>query len=258
MADNDKLDGLPAQESPAAERSVSRRQFLSGIGAVGASFIFGGALVKGFLLPDETFAIPVSEGYLLVDPLKCSGCNTCMLSCSTVHHGRASLSLSRMQVQTDPFAAFPEGIMQNQCRQCPAPACVTACPTGANHVDTENGNVRTVDAAKCLGCEKCIEACPFAPTRVLWNHEDKHSQKCDLCADTPFWNEEGGAGGKQACVEFCPMKAITFVSEIPLQSGNAGYQVNLREDSPVWAKLGFPTSDSGDFDEHALANGSGH
>ena len=48
--------------------------------------------------------------------------------------------------------------------------------------------MRTVDVSKCIGCERCVNACPFTPGRALWNYEEKHAQKCDLCANTPFWN----------------------------------------------------------------------
>jgi protein NrfC len=257
MAENDKIDetGVPVEPG---QGKLSRRQFVTGAGILGFGAMLGGTFVKGILLPDETLAIPASKGYLIVDTKMCSGCDTCMLACATVHHGEASLSLSRIQVQTEPFVAFPEGIVQNQCRQCPFPACVEACPTGANHVDTEHGNVRTVDARKCIGCERCVAACPFTPARILWNNEEKHSQKCDLCTNTPFWNETGGIGGKQACVEFCPMHAIAFSEQIPAQTGVGGYQVNLRKDSPVWEKLGFPTSDSGDFTPEEAAAKTGH
>ena len=40
--------------------------------------------------------------------------------------------------------------------------------------------------------------------------EEKVSVKCDLGADTPFWEEKGGSGGKQARVEVCPMRVIKF------------------------------------------------
>jgi len=63
------------------------------------------------------------------------------------------------------------------------------------------------------------------------------SSKCDLCLDTPFWNEKGGPGGKQACVETCPMKAIKFVSVMPEQKETEGYDVNLRNDH--WLNLGL-------------------
>src|SRR5574340_1559529 len=221
MADNDitKADGEGKQ--------FSRREFITGVGGVGLGAVLGGFLVKGFFLPEEVFAVPASNGYLLVDTYKCATCATCMLSCSMAHYGRSSLSLSRIQVTNDPFAKYPDDVAQNQCRQCPYPACVDACPTGANHVDAANGNVRTVDESKCIGCERCVNACPFTPSRALWNFEKKTAMKCDLCAKTPYWNEDGGPGGKQVCVETCPMKAITYTSTLPVQS-DAGYNVNLR------------------------------
>ena len=58
-----------------------------------------------------------------------------------------------------------------------------------------------------------------------------------LCLDTPFWNEKGGSGGKQACVETCPMKAIQFKAVMPEQKETEGYDVNLRNDH--WLNLGL-------------------
>lgn len=245
-------------DSPGSRNGLTRRDFVVGAGLVGASAVFGGTIVRGIMLPDEIFAIPASQGYIVVDTKKCSGCESCMLACAVTHHGRASLSLARMQVQTDPFAAFPSGVVQNQCRQCPSAPCVMACPTGANHIDAEHGNVRAVDENKCIGCERCVQACPFTPSRVAWNFEERHAQKCDLCTDTPFWKEEGGIGGKQACVEFCPLHAVAFTPDIPMQNGDEGYQVNLRKDSPVWSKFGLPTSDSGDFTAAELGGTAAH
>lgn len=228
-------------------KQLSRREFVTSVGGIGVGAMLGGLFVEGLLMPDQTLAIPASEGYLLVDTKKCVGCESCMLACSLVHSGENNLSLSRIQIVTDPFAAFPNGAVQEQCRQCPYPACVKACPTGANHVDTEHGNVRTIDAAKCIGCERCIAACPFEPARVQWNNEGRHSQKCDLCTSTPFWSEKGGIGGKQACVETCPVHAITFTKDVPLQNGDAGYQVNLRKDDAVWKFSNLPDADNGEY-----------
>jgi protein NrfC len=167
-----------------------------------------------------------------------------MLSCTLAHTGRSNLNLSRIQVAYNPLGLFPHDCVQYQCRQCPYPPCVEACPTGANHADDATG-VRTVDAEKCIGCERCINACPFTPSRVQWNYEDKCAQKCDLCQDTPFWNEKGGPGGKQLCVEVCPMRALSFTASLPEQ-GNRGYDVNLRNEH--WAIIGFPM----DADGHVL------
>ena len=230
MADNDikKAEGT----------QLSRRQFITGVGGVGVGALLGGVLTQGFLAPDKVFAVPASQGYLLVDTKKCAGCTTCMMVCSLTHHGQVSYALSRIQITQDSFRSFPDDLSMNQCRQCPYPACADACPTGANHVDSANGNVRTIDAAKCIGCERCINACPFTPSRVEWNGVEKTAQKCDLCADTPFWNTDGGPGGKQACVEACPMKALSFTSSVPVQS-EKGYDVDLGHTSTAWSDFGF-------------------
>lgn len=224
-----------------APKGVSRRQFLAGVGGLGIGALLGGA-VTAVALPDDVFAVEASQGYLLVDTKKCGGCESCMLTCSLVHTGKENLALSRIQIAKSALAGFPDDSAQDQCRQCPYPECVEACPTGAMHADAETG-VRTVDEGKCIGCQRCISGCPFTPSRVQWNFEERHAQKCDLCKNTPFWNREGGPGGTQACVAVCPMKAITFTSELPVQS-DEGYDVNLRNEH--WSNLSFPIDNAGD------------
>ncbi len=184
-----------------------------------------------------TLELPASQGYLLVDTSKCQGCLTCMLACSLAHEGRENLSFARIQVIQDPFERFPADVTLEACRQCIDPACVKACPVEALYVDEKHGNVRTVDKEACEGCFRCVEACPFLPSRALWNFEEQRAMKCDLCADTPYWSEQGGAGGKQLCVEVCPVGAIRLSRKIPLQKGDRGYKVNLRGEA--WAKMGY-------------------
>lgn len=232
-------EGMPQPPSPQIEPSgLSRRQFLVGLGGLGIGAVIGGSIV-GLLLPDGVYAIEASDGYLLVDTKKCAGCQSCMLACSLVHSGKENLSLSRIQVSKNVLKGFGEDIFQYQCRQCPEPSCVNACPTGAMHVDPDT-NVRTVNEDKCIGCERCVEACPFTPSRVQWNFEERHAQKCDLCKNTPFWNHEGGPKGEQACVKVCPMDAIKFTNDIPVQT-DQGYDVNLR--TVHYARMAFPVDD---------------
>jgi len=236
MADIDKKETDVNVDVTADDSGFSRREFLTGVGGLGVGAVLGGALLKSIILPNEVLAIPASQGYLLVDTKKCSGCTSCMMACSLTHHGETNLALSRIQITQNPFEKFPNDIQMNQCRQCPYPACVDACPTGAMHADPETG-VRTVDEAKCIGCERCVNACPFTPSRALWNFEDKHAQKCDLCEGAEFWDEEGGVNGKRACEAVCPMGAIQFTTEIPEQT-STGYEKDMRTGT-VWDTLGF-------------------
>jgi protein NrfC len=260
------------------EKEISRRQFLkftgvvvagagAGVGISGCPAmtddggadggagsgggVDGGAGVGGSAgIDGSVVAIPVSEGYLVVDTKKCQGCVSCMIACSLVHEGKASLSMSRIQILQNSFEKFPNDVSIEQCRQCVNPLCVTACPTGALHADEDNGNVRRVDREKCIGCGKCVAACPYTPSRPIVApdaafQDAEKSRKCDLCANAPYLCDAegndvaGGPGGMQACVAICPVGAIAFTSEVPEQEGDSGYDVNLRDEK--WGELGYPT-----------------
>lgn len=221
------------------KKKYSRRDFLTISGTVVAADLLMKA-TPGIKTPSaeaSEISHPESKGYLVYDSKKCIGCTTCMLSCSMVHYGEQNLSLSRIQIIQDSFGKFPEDIQIAPCRQCVTPVCVENCPVGAAYIDTENGNIRRIDEEKCIGCGTCIEMCPQQPHRTVWNHKTGKSTKCDLCLDTPYWNEKGGIGGKQACVESCPMQAIKFVQETPDQTERDGYDVNLRNEH--WLNLGL-------------------
>ncbi|MHC4677323.1 MAG: 4Fe-4S dicluster domain-containing protein [Planctomycetota bacterium] len=234
---------MEGKKTKSKTAGFSRRGFLKRTEGVAIRTAVGGAFLKLIWLDDSLAAIPASGGYLLVDTRKCQGCMTCMLACSLVHEGKENLSLARIQVVQNSFGKFPNDIELAQCRQCKTPACVQACPTRAIYAEGKYGNVRMVDAKKCTGCMACLNACPHTPGRAIWDFEDEHAQKCDLCANTPFWNERGGPGGKQACVELCPVAALKFTKEMPEQVGDEGYNVNLRGEG--WKNLGFSIDSEG-------------
>jgi protein NrfC len=222
-------------KEPENNSRLPRRTFLKLTGAASIGVALGAIWVD-----DGVAAIPASGGYILVDTKKCAGCMTCMLACSLVHEGQNNLSLARIQVLQNPYGKFPGDIMLSQCRQCVEAACVEICPVEAMHIDTEHGNVRRVDTEKCIGCGQCVEACPFTPARATMNPENGKSVKCDLCIDTPYWEEKGGPDGRRACEELCPMRAIKFSRKIPKKNGAGSYEINLR--GPAWEHIGFPKS----------------
>ena len=235
--------GKKAGSKKAAAKNYSRRDFLVGGGvviavdALSACTPATAAVTTSAPEPQAKTSYAASKGYLVYDSKKCAGCVTCMLTCSLVHEGKENLSLARIQIAQNSFGKFPDDIKMAVCRQCVTPVCVQQCPTGAAFVDSANGNVRRIDIKKCIGCKTCLSACPQQPNRTVWNPTIKKSMKCDLCVDTPYWNEKGGPAGKQACVESCPMKAIKFVTEVPDQTETDGYDVNLRNDH--WLNLGL-------------------
>ena len=221
--------GKQAEIKKSEGKKYSRRDFVAGGGTV----LAGGALAA--YTPATTLAATKaakspyapSTGYLVYDSRRCSGCQSCMVACSLVHEGVAGTSLSRIQVSRAILARYPYDIQISVCRQCPEPMCVKSCPAGACHVSAANGNVRMIDAAKCIGCGECLKACPHSPHRTVWNPAANKATKCDLCANAPYFSKKGGPAGNQACVTTCPMGALKLVAELPSQADINGYDVNL-------------------------------
>jgi protein NrfC len=242
--------GRKTEIEKAQGKKYSRRDFVIGSGTVlagGALTTYSPKTASGAVeTTKQTY--PLSKGYLVYDSRRCAGCLSCMLVCSLVHDGESSTSLSRIQVSRAVLTRYPYDIQMSVCRQCPEPMCVENCPTGACHVSAENGNVRMIDADKCIGCGNCLKACPHTPHRTIWNPAAKKSTKCDLCANAPYFSKQGGPSGNQACVTTCPMGALKLVAELPLQTDISGYDVDLAPPpSPKTApgakpKMAMPTT----------------
>ncbi len=218
---------------------ITRRQFLRGAASLGLAAAFGGAI---FYPKEMIAAIPNSEGFLVIDFKKCQGCGTCMMACALAHSGATSYTLSRIQIEQDSFANWPDDIFMATCRQCQDAPCVEVCPVEpvkANKPNPRYGNVRMIDQKLCIGCQACIDACPYTPSRPQWDYTIEKSQKCDLCVDTPYLGEAGGPGGTQTCIKVCPENAIAFTRTMPHQKIEDSYFVNLR--GPAWGKLGMTT-----------------
>jgi carbon-monoxide dehydrogenase iron sulfur subunit len=133
----------------------------------------------------------------------CMGCGLCEVYCLVQHSSSKDVikaykreyprPLSRVKVEVDQPSAFAV-----QCQHCKDPPCVTACLSGAMHIDEETGLVMH-DAEKCIGCWTCIMVCPYGAIRMNVTKE-KGIVKCDLCPglDIP------------ACVNSCPNKALVY------------------------------------------------
>jgi protein NrfC len=226
-----------AGEEKIKKNKYTRRDFVVGSGSIlagGALAVYSPAKASAVTSaePAEKEIYAKSTGYLVYDSRRCSGCQSCMLACSLVHEGETNLSLSRIQVSRAVLTRYPYDIQIAICRQCPDPLCVKNCPTGACHVSEANGNVRMINAEKCIGCQACIKACPHRPHRTVWNPATRKSTKCDLCSDAPYFNKKGGPSGNQACVSICPMGALKLVREIPSQADISGYDVDLAPPTP--------------------------
>lgn len=222
-----------------ANGSMSRRRFLKIAGGVGVVAVAGGGFLDWIQTGREQgldVAFPVSGGYLVVDSMRCCGCQNCMMACAMTHYGVTNPNLARIQIVGDSFQHFPLDMTIFQCHQCPDPKCVEVCPTQACHIDEGQENVRRISPEKCIGCMQCIQVCPNAPSRVQWNYLGGYSQKCDLCFNTPYWDHETGANGTHACESICPEVAIRFVTELPKDTGDSQYDIDMHTDT-TWPSM---------------------
>lgn len=127
----------------------------------------------------------------------CTGCGTCELMCALFREGVGGPAAARCRLDRNPFNA--EHRFQ-VCRQCLAPSCYAACPFQglAQVIDPETG-IRYIDPIGCVGCQKCVKACPLDPPVIKFKADEKKAFKCDLCRERP----QG-----PVCVEYCPTQAL--------------------------------------------------
>ena len=136
---------------------------------------------------------------LKVLPKHCVGCELCGISCSVTHGDQPRASAMRIRIKRH-YPDLPTPAFQPMvCRHCDKAKCVNACPKEALVPDESKEQVLLVEA-KCDGCGKCVEACPF---HAVWvDPIRKIAIKCDLC------------GGNPRCVGFCSFGAIRSPFEL--------------------------------------------
>jgi Fe-S-cluster-containing dehydrogenase component len=130
--------------------------------------------------------------HIVCDPDICTGCEECVMACSSTKHQVFDPGLSRIRnVRIEPIMAISVA-----CRACSDPPCALACPRNALSQDPKTGLI-SVDQDLCDGCGWCVEACEFGA--VLLNSASKKVEMCDLCADK----------SEPQCVRFCRKGALS-------------------------------------------------
>ena len=140
---------------------------------------------------------------LLFDVTKCLGCGSCTSACCQVNYlpEPDDLDLCDHQFTVVKTAASKGGEVNYRrlCMHCLDPTCASVCPVGALR-KTPAGPV-VYDAAVCMGCRYCIQACPFGVPRYEWTSLAPRVRKCSLCAGRV------AQGQPNACAEACPSGA---------------------------------------------------
>jgi formate dehydrogenase iron-sulfur subunit len=198
---------------------ISRRKFLKSVAAAsGAGLVSKSQSASG---AGNFTGYPDRLG-VLTDLTRCVGCRTCEAACNRVNKlpppdvpfedqsvfkkirrttERAYTVVNRYE---NPETGGSPVYVKHQCRHCDEPACASACLVNA-FTKTPEGPV-TYNKGVCVGCRYCMTACPFyVPAYQYHDPYSPEIKKCTMCYDTRI-----SKGGIPACVEACPMEAMTF------------------------------------------------
>lgn len=200
-------------------KKQSRRTFLK-ISALSAASVAGVSSSSTKASSDNI--LQSDRMGVLVDTTVCIGCRNCEWACRKTHDieaGKIDSYSDRSVLQeirrpdTDNLTVVneysnPDKLsrpidVKFQCMHCNHPACVSACIVGAISKN-ENGAV-IWDTDKCIGCRYCMVACPFQVPAFEYDKAiDPKILKCDFCF------EQTVRGKLPACVDICPMEALTY------------------------------------------------
>jgi Fe-S-cluster-containing dehydrogenase component len=186
---------------------ISRRDFFKISGAMCGAATLSSVDAKAQsrpvnILSDDRMGV-------LVDTTVCIGCRNCEWACKDAHgiptdhidtyqdrtvfkeYRRPNeQSLTVVNEYKNPKSEYLPTNVKIQCMHCDHPSCVSVCIVGA-FSKLENGSV-VWDTSKCIGCRYCMVACPF---------------------QIPTYEFERTKQGKlTACVEICPVEALTYGS----------------------------------------------
>jgi Fe-S-cluster-containing dehydrogenase component/formate-dependent nitrite reductase membrane component NrfD len=136
-----------------------------------------------------------------IDLRKCIGCHACTIACKAEH--QIPVGVNRCWVKTVEKGTFPDTrrfffpVLCNQCVEAP---CVRICPTSA--LFKRRDGIVDLNAASCIGCRACMEACPY--DQLFIDPNTRTAEKCNFCANR--------VENKllPACVSVCPTECRIF------------------------------------------------
>lgn len=166
---------------------------------------------------------------MVVDTVRCIGCDTCAVACKTENNLPDDVWWNRVWTvggaeSHTPSPTQPRPTMwflTVACQHCENPPCVPVCPTGATYKREEDGIV-LIDYEKCIGCGACVEACPYDGVRVRNADEisyanpfpqggfDVRAQQPATVSKCTFCSHRVAEDRQPACVEVCPARARFF------------------------------------------------
>jgi carbon-monoxide dehydrogenase iron sulfur subunit len=147
---------------------------------------------------------------IVINADNCTGCRSCELACSASKEGEFIPERSRIRVIGNVLEGWSRPAV---CLQCEDPMCMSVCPVQAiSKTKTPEGDhLVEIDREKCIGCHRCMVACPVGAIDFF---PKLKTVKCDLC------------GGSPKCVQFCFYDCLHFIELSETERAQRSKKIN--------------------------------
>lgn len=210
------------------DSGISRRDVLKAGGAAATVIAASGASA---VVANAAEGLP--RWAFIVDLRRCVGCRTCTISCKAEFN--VPLGRWRAVIKPVDWGTYPSNrraFVPRLCNHCAGesekgvPPCVEKCPEAKSGEREKMGDVRyrtgatykrpdgmiLIDMNHCIGCYKCIDACPYGvryiDPSVKLKRADREKDfgigKCTFC------EHRVDNGIEPSCVQACPHNARIF------------------------------------------------
>ncbi len=165
---------------------------------------------------------------MAIDEKRCIACTTCAMACKIANNLSNDMWWNTVvnvggTERDSPEGTYPDLKMSAYtfaCQHCAMPACLAVCPV--NCITKREDGIVMQDLSICIGCQLCIEACPYKGVRTFLDGEPEYHldfpigddgipehypntvEKCTFCSHRVDRDEE------PACIVLCPGRARTF------------------------------------------------
>ncbi len=107
---------------------------------------------------------------MVIDLRKCVGCHACTIAC--IAENKLPPKVVYRPVAEEEIGEYPNvtrRFLPMPCMQCDNPPCVPVCPVKATWKRSDG--VVVIDYEACIGCRRCIPACPYGSRHFDSGHQ---------------------------------------------------------------------------------------